>query len=157
MLCLGCKRALRYIFLLHQTTTTNDVSPLGTCCVISFFYIKPQQLLRISACVSCCVISFFYIKPQLRSDSFSIRFGCVISFFYIKPQLAVPFMYVVVSCVISFFYIKPQHFANLGEQEIVALYLSSTSNHNFLQARLEKRLLRYIFLLHQTTTINPIH
>ena len=34
--------ALCYIFLLHQTTTEEGKQRDATCCVISFFYIKPQ-------------------------------------------------------------------------------------------------------------------
>ena len=34
---------LCYILLLHQTTTRPSVEEIKTCCVISFFYIKPQQ------------------------------------------------------------------------------------------------------------------
>ena len=77
-----------------------------------------------------CVISFFYIKPQLHKEHLQKWFSCVISFFYIKPQL---------------------HKEHL-QKWFVALYLSSTSNHNQLELEENYLRLRYIFLLHQTTT-----
>ncbi len=36
------KQMLCYIFLLHQTTTVRNNPTQARCCVISFFYIKPQ-------------------------------------------------------------------------------------------------------------------
>ena len=79
-------RKLCYIFLLHQTTTPSRTTHRNTCCVISFFYIKPQ----LSAIASFTLL------------------GCVISFFYIKPQRKIEGLF----------------------QQLVVLYLSSTSNHN---------------------------
>ena len=99
---------LRYIFLLHQTTTV------------------PITLARLLG----CVISFFYIKPQPEAVHCLRSHRCVISFFYIKPQLKI---------LLSIFI-------------AVALYLSSTSNHNETNINRYDLELRYIFLLHQTTT-----
>ena len=77
---------LCYIFLLHQTTTNLFRWISLTCCVISFFYIKPQLFDQLHhSCISC-VISFFYIKPQPYWQIIKDYYGCVISFFYIKPQ-----------------------------------------------------------------------
>ena len=58
---------LCYIFLLHQTTTVQGLRHLLQCCVISFFYIKPQLYTVVSIIPNSCVISFFYIKPQRES------------------------------------------------------------------------------------------
>ena len=102
------QRLLCYIFLLHQTTTVSGAVKFMICCVISFFYIKPQHAAGTHACLDGCVISFFYIKPQPQSLSNCDRRGCVISFFYIKPQL----------------------FSANTKGVLVVLYLSSTSNHN---------------------------
>ena len=55
---------LCYIFLLHQTTTSRSLLIFQICCVISFFYIKPQLLVSKKFIKPSCVISFFYIKPQ---------------------------------------------------------------------------------------------
>ena len=102
------QRRLCYIFLLHQTTTVAVSRRAFLCCVISFFYIKPQLHHGVLSWVECCVISFFYIKPQQVAPTSAGQVGCVISFFYIKPQ----------------------HWNNLRNTEVVVLYLSSTSNHN---------------------------
>ena len=144
--------SLRYIFLLHQTTTSAGELGSKFRCVISFFYIKPQHQSSRNAPSDCCVISFFYIKPQLANFMNIFTGGCVISFFYIKPQLllgnnklthscVISFFYIkpqprlsifsfASRCVISFFYIKPQHWVPKYYSPVVALYLSSTSNHN---------------------------
>ena len=79
-------KGLRYIFLLHQTTTGRFSISRPPRCVISFFYIKPQLILLVHKMYTSCVISFFYIKPQRNRCRFAKVFGCVISFFYIKPQ-----------------------------------------------------------------------
>ena len=56
---------LCYILLLHQTTTRGPFRCSIYGCVISYFYIKPQQVLWIKFSQTSCVISYFYIKPQL--------------------------------------------------------------------------------------------
>ena len=99
---------LCYIFLLHQTTTCRPCERTSYCCVISFFYIKPQHYPFPCLSNSGCVISFFYIKPQLFSLTVSKQSRCVISFFYIKPQQTMHVYVCASGCVISFFYIKPQ-------------------------------------------------
>ena len=55
---------LYYIFILHQTTTRplHDVDSTG--CIISSFYIKPQQTEAWRSTEPSCIISSFYIKPQ---------------------------------------------------------------------------------------------
>ena len=34
----------------------------------------------------CCVLFYFYIKPQHRRRLALFEFGCVLFYFYIKPQ-----------------------------------------------------------------------
>ena len=79
-------KRLCYILLLHQTTTYQRKALQVACCVISFFYIKPQRERENPRKYPSCVISFFYIKPQLWLYTPLRRVRCVISFFYIKPQ-----------------------------------------------------------------------
>ena len=50
------ERKLCYIFLLHQTTTGLVSTTLPKRCVISFFYIKPQQIAK--AALSCYVVLY---------------------------------------------------------------------------------------------------
>ena len=57
--------SLYLIEILHQTTTFIRCESILLSCILSKFYIKPQQkqVMRFSA--SCCILSKFYIKPQL--------------------------------------------------------------------------------------------
>ena len=58
-------KTLYLIEILHQTTTLARPALFPPGCILSKFYIKPQQkqVMRFSA--SCCILSKFYIKPQL--------------------------------------------------------------------------------------------
>ena len=78
---------LSYISLLHQTTTLCPDGFLLGDCLISLFYIKPQQRTDETFKGCNCLISLFYIKPQLSASSFVNLLNCLISLFYIKPQL----------------------------------------------------------------------
>ena len=123
---------------------------------MSLIDIKPQPCQMGSVANRSCVISFFYIKPQHLLGGIMNQICCVISFFYIKPQLHVGVFVGGSGCVISFFYIKPQLRQRLRVAAMVALYLSSTSNHNPVTFVVPEEGLRYIFLLHQTTTPSQI-
>ena len=56
---------LSYIVFLHQTTTISNQFTMRLNCLISSFYIKPQQYIGHNYTGSYCLISSFYIKPQL--------------------------------------------------------------------------------------------
>ena len=103
------RKKLRYIFLLHQTTTLVREHRFQLGCVISFFYIKPQP--GNTSEVSTQVALY------LSSTS---NHNCI--------------------CLLRYWL-------------LVALYLSSTSNHNWRLIHSPISRLRYIFLLHQTTTV----
>ena len=101
-------------------------------CILSKFYIKPQQHEARKKAANGCILSKFYIKPQLRCTNNLFRKGCILSKFYIKPQLIT------------------QATAALK----VVSYRNSTSNHN---CTLLLRFFRWLYLieiLHQTTTCN---
>ena len=121
---------LCYIFLLHQTTTKRPYTLTKRSCVISFFYIKPQQPIRHAIMMLGCVISFFYIKPQ---PSVAAR---------TRPS------------VVLYLSSTSNHNKKANKLHLtqVVLYLSSTSNHNSVSISNAKFGLCYIFLLHQTTT-----
>ena len=132
-------KQLCYIFLLHQTTTQRCSTMQRCCCVISFFYIKPQPLYWTDRSAFRCVISFFYIKPQ---PSFATRPICQVVLYlsstsnhnqsttrnrisllcYIfllhQTTTAGAALAYFMCCVISFFYIKPQLFANDPEWNV---------------------------------------
>ena len=107
IMVLGCA-ILSYIVFLHQTTTSSPAGHHTTDCLISSFYIKPQQWCRQRWCPRYCLISSFYIKPQLLNvTNIDIK-----------------------NCLISSFYIKPQHSLGCFFLWFIVLYRLSTSNHN---------------------------
>ena len=57
--------ALYLIEILHQTTTEPLRQGFFLCCILSKFYIKPQQCSSSVAIPAGCILSKFYIKPQL--------------------------------------------------------------------------------------------
>ena len=120
---------LSYIVFLHQTTTVNILLYFIFNCLISSFYIKPQQynawqrfytivLYRLSTSNHNCklyltdtillsYIVFLHQTTTLVCTLILLPY-CLISSFYIKPQLiSTPFLYLK-DCLISSFYIKPQ-------------------------------------------------
>ena len=96
------------IEILHQTTTLGLGFLLLACCILSKFYIKPQQ---------CC---WFYCNGN----------GCILSKFYIKPQLESVTVYEVI--VVSYRNSTSNHNSCLEDiiYEAVVSYRNSTSNHN---------------------------
>ena len=100
---------LYLIEILHQTTTlVTLVLPLLGC-ILSKFYIKPQQAGGDKHRTQSCILSKFYIKPQPPLLNSRRPPRCILSKFYIKPQQCP-------DCLISF--------------EVVS-YRNSTSNHNY--------------------------
>ena len=99
---------LYLIEILHQTTTSSPIWIRNRRCILSKFYIKPQQkqMMRFSA--SCCILSKFYIKPQLVADDVHEVIRCILSKFYIKPQQRIRHKVGHSCCILSKFYIKPQ-------------------------------------------------
>ncbi len=99
---------LYLIEILHQTTTPPTTSTKEDGCILSKFYIKPQQSLIVPRETPGCILSKFYIKPQLLENSAIISNRCILSKFYIKPQ---------------------QQVQTLDVKRVVS-YRNSTSNHN---------------------------
>ena len=120
---------LYYIFILHQTTTSYMINYLCLGCIISSFYIKPQQISICCFGCCCCIISSFYIKPQpmMRANRYyrvvlylhstsnhnqKTGASAKIWLYYIfilhqtttRSQVLIRY----ISCIISSFYIKPQ-------------------------------------------------
>ena len=60
---------LYLIEILHQTTTQAMVILSLLCCILSKFYIKPQQQEARKKVANGCILSKFYIKPQQSSNS----------------------------------------------------------------------------------------
>ena len=153
--CFSCSDRLQklpYISFLHQTTTAlSEVLDELELPYISFLH-QTTTLSCILFFGINCLISRFYIKPQLGADYSTNSKNCLISRFYIKPQPVVSGMIKKSNCLISRFYIKPQLSGPATAAGRIALYLVSTSNHNFSKICLIFLLLPYISFLHQTTT-----
>ena len=102
---------LYLIEILHQTTTHCKCIQFTLCCILSKFYIKPQQLLWLLYPPFCCILSKFYIKPQRLCRVFRR------------------------SVVVSYRNSTSNH--NRAGDQICVLrvvsYRNSTSNHNYLQ------------------------
>ena len=121
---------LYLIEILHQTTTLKRFILTLLRCILSKFYIKPQQRRQNRYDKDCCILSKFYIKPQpgLKPHGFapvvSYRNStsnhnlpharvCSIGLYLIEilhqtttnsaARLSFP------RCILSKFYIKPQH------------------------------------------------
>ena len=143
---------LYLIEILHQTTTKTDKAVLTWGCILSKFYIKPQQGLK--ACYSKlrCILSKFYIKPQRGLEPFCQTDCCILSKFYIKPQRKDPIF--VLSEVVSYRNSTSNHNQELITDEMAAVvsYRNSTSNHNFISIHRALKPLYLIEILHQTTT-----
>ena len=121
---------LYLIEILHQTTTlVTLVLPLLGC-ILSKFYIKPQQAGGDKHRTQSCILSKFYIKPQLDDTPAYVSRGCILSKFYIKPQHMVDECREIIRCILSKFYIKPQPGPDSRCHRIVVSYRNSTSNHN---------------------------
>ena len=101
--------SLYLIEILHQTTTCGKCEDCLRRCILSKFYIKPQQWFEYRYLSSCCILSKFYIKPQQSERKTRSASGCILSKFYIKPQRHDGTNHFEIRCILSKFYIKPQH------------------------------------------------
>ena len=106
------REALYLIEILHQTTTNTIPEPISRSCILSKFYIKPQQPKQSQHRTVSCILSKFYIKPQLSPTISFARLGCILSKFYIKPQHGGRRRVASQRCILSKFYIKPQQAAD---------------------------------------------
>ena len=123
--------SLYLIEILHQTTTCIRCVLILLSCILSKFYIKPQQM-RLSPSITWrCILSKFYIKPQLVSLCVK-RFGVVsyrnstsnhnvwLSKATLKRLYLIEILHQTTTgfgismskrcCILSKFYIKPQRF-----------------------------------------------
>ena len=147
---------LYLIEILHQTTTGRDIRGQIGGCILSKFYIKPQQPNRKNG--GFVVVSYrnstsnhnsrrnfpSYVRLYLieilhqtttKSAAINRINGCILSKFYIKPQLLGVQGIGTHGCILSKFYIKPQLRAEQGKPCSVVSYRNSTSNHNQKRCR----------------------
>ena len=84
-------RALYLIEILHQTTTYHAwLFELSRLYLIEILHQTTTTPLC-QAVLRRCILSKFYIKPQQKIAAICPEQGCILSKFYIKPQLPVPF------------------------------------------------------------------
>ena len=142
---------LYLIEILHQTTTYIRCELILLSCILSKFYIKPQQRVRHKLGHSCCILSKFYIKPQLGVDrhlgAFVVSYRNSTSNHNSASAIrsATPLYLIEIlhqtttadlkphrkrSCILSKFYIKPQLWRCSCQPRCVVSYRNSTSNHN---------------------------
>ena len=169
---------LYLIEILHQTTTSLWLTRWLLCCILSKFYIKPQQCsasMAFSAVVSyrnstsnhnlfgtnVLYNELYLIEILHQTTTLRVLLRrprcCILSKFYIKPQLARTQADIWRGCILSKFYIKPQLQAELPEGWAVVSYRNSTSNHNISPLIISLIELYLIEILHQTTTIDFIN
>ena len=127
---IGDEPMLCLILFLHQTTTLRLGISKWNCCVLFYFYIKPQLGVAWSDTTNRCVLFYFYIKPQPLRALSALRARCVLFYFYIKPQLCKIKAISALCCVLFYFYIKPQLDVSVQRILQVVSYSISTSNHN---------------------------
>ena len=126
----GTHQRLYLIEILHQTTTHRGRDAARRRCILSKFYIKPQQCSYCLVSFEGCILSKFYIKPQHCLVIYFVCAGCILSKFYIKPQRQGSRLRPQRSCILSKFYIKPQLRLERELARCVVSYRNSTSNHN---------------------------
>ena len=128
--CQWARAQLYLIEILHQTTTPLS-SPLPfCCCILSKFYIKPQQRFDVDIPNPRCILSKFYIKPQLWNAS-SWR-SCVVSYRNSTSNHNMIDMFSIRPVVVSYRNSTSNHnHPEMGnEPRLVVSYRNSTSNHN---------------------------
>ena len=167
-----CRR-LYLIEILHQTTTRGDDKAHQYRCILSKFYIKPQQLRKTHG--EFFVVSYRNSTSNHNTTTIFRRFALLylIEILHQTTTVFFPFLTVLVlylieilhqttthgphvkrfrRCILSKFYIKPQlcrrYLHNIG----VVSYRNSTSNHNLVFSPSNRRVLYLIEILHQTTT-----
>ena len=121
---------LYLIEILHQTTTGGRKVFERTWLYLIEILHQTTTLRPFLLPVTGCILSKFYIKPQQSAFDCDVSLSCILSKFYIKPQQGSIMKYKNYSCILSKFYIKPQPLAAGCIKLKVVSYRNSTSNHN---------------------------
>ena len=125
--------SLYLIEILHQTTTVHVVIRRINRCILSKFYIKPQQIFRIISRNRGCILSKFYIKPQL--SRLWLMVPCVVSYRNSTSNHNTTGAPQGETGVVSYRNSTSNHnrHSSILEGPLVVSYRNSTSNHNLLQ------------------------
>ena len=143
---------LSYIFVLHQTTTFKVSMIYLFGCLISLFYIKPQPY---HYAVLHSIVVLYLCSTSNHNCVVYVIISQMLSYIFVLHQTTTTGKTAAnwFRCLISLFYIKPQRDHWNSWQVKVVLYLCSTSNHNSSDINDFVHVLSYIFVLHQTTTL----
>ena len=147
---------LYLIEILHQTTTHCKCIQFTLCCILSKFYIKPQQLLWLLYPPFCCILSKFYIKPQRLCRVF--RRSVVVSYrnstsnhndyvaFFVDPSLYL------IEILHQTTTVRETKFV-YSELYLIEILHQTTTDRTHVE---RVRRLYLIEILHQTTTFLPV-
>ena len=124
------KLMLYLIEILHQTTTPAVVTNNLQRCILSKFYIKPQQWRRLPRC--CCVVSYRNSTSNHNGVNATMSGGSVVSYRNSTSNHNEP--------------------GTAPAKQLVVSYRNSTSNHNRVTIYHLFSALYLIEILHQTTT-----
>ena len=146
------KKKLYLIEILHQTTTEALVIVIGWKLYLIEILHQTTTLLLPCSVLRGCILSKFYIKPQQTSYHCLVCRRCILSKFYIKPQRHNPRRYG--TSVVSYRNSTSNHnfVDSMSVCDTVVSYRNSTSNHNETKPLLLIASLYLIEILHQTTT-----
>ena len=143
---------LYLIEILHQTTTARRRSASNAGCILSKFYIKPQQLTPYRQPGE--VVSYrnstsnhnrafrridekrlYLIEILHQTTTFAVHLQTFVELYLIEILHQTTTAHAVSttrrSCILSKFYIKPQPARAPRCRYVVVSYRNSTSNHNF--------------------------
>ena len=147
---------LYLIEILHQTTTAGFLHSLHLGCILSKFYIKPQQRFDIEIPNPRCILSKFYIKPQPCCRC--CIFWSVVSYRNSTSNHNISGALGQLFGVVSYRNSTSNHNDVRSNPLAVPVvsYRNSTSNHNASAPLIRSILLYLIEILHQTTTTSII-
>ena len=131
-ICWSYSYLLYLIEILHQTTTCYFQNSTPPSCILSKFYIKPQQRIRHKIGHSCCILSKFYIKPQRHPCLSNARI--VVSYRNSTSNHNTTDCRTRCCSVVSYRNSTSNHNLELTNRYVVGVvsYRNSTSNHNFI-------------------------
>ena len=143
---------LSYIVFLHQTTTDDLAAIYAAYCLISSFYIKPQQT---RPYCSTKQIVLYRLSTSNHNSNRSTRNMAAIVLYRLSTSNHNEGKVAQFSGVIVLYRLSTSNhnFLVFGTGVIlIVLYRLSTSNHNLVVFRQDLCKLSYIVFLHQTTT-----
>ena len=122
---------LYYIFILHQTTTESFWYVSRWSCIISSFYIKPQQTSNPSSCWN--VVLYLHSTSNHNTELVKKSLTNVVLYLHSTSNHNFEHFDIPLDRVVLYLHSTSNH--NFGNSlwwlTDVVLYLHSTSNHNF--------------------------